>query len=185
MGYGDGLTWSEWLVDDQREASGRTDVLVFSSDVLKDPMKISGQPIANLVASTSGTDSDWVVKVIDLYPDEVAGDPHMGGYQLMISADIFRGRYRESLETPKAITPDKPLLYRFALPAANHVFLPGHRIMVQIQSSWFPLYDRNPQTFVPSIFWAKPGDYKKATQRVYHTPGQASFFELPLVKASP
>ncbi len=109
----------------------------------------------------------------------------MGGYQLMISADIFRGRYRESLETPKAITPDKPLLYRFALPAANHVFLPGHRIMVQIQSSWFPLYDRNPQTFVPSIFWAKPGDYKKATQRVYHTPGQASFVELPLVKTSP
>ncbi len=185
MGYGDGLTWSEWLVDDQREASGRTDVLGFSSDLLKDPMKISGQPIANLVASTSGTDCDWVVKVIDLYPDEVAGDAHMGGYQLMISADIFRGRYRESLETPKAITPDKPLLYRFALPAANHVFLPGHRIMVQIQSSWFPLYDRNPQTFVPSIFWAKPGDYKKATQRVYHTPGQASFFELPLVKASP
>ncbi len=185
MGYGDGLTWSEWLVDDQREASGRTDVLVFSSDVLKDPMKISGQPIANLVASTSGTDCDWVVKVIDLYPDEVAGDAHMGGYQLMISADIFRGRYRESLETPKAITPDKPLLYRFALPAANHVFLPGHRIMVQIQSSWFPLYDRNPQTFVPSIFWAKLGDYKKATQRIYHTPGQASFVELPLVKASP
>jgi putative CocE/NonD family hydrolase len=185
MGYGDGLTWSEWLVDDQREASGRTDVLVFSSDVLKDPMKISGQPIANLVASTSGTDSDWVVKVIDVYPDEVAGDAHMGGYQLMISADIFRGRYRESLETPKAITPDKPLLYRFALPAANHVFLPGHRIMVQIQSSWFPLYDRNPQTFVPSIFWAKPGDYKKATQRVYHTLGQASFVELPLVNTSP
>jgi uncharacterized protein len=185
MGYGDGLTWSEWLVDDQREASGRTDVLVFSSDVLKDPMKISGQPIANLVASTSGTDSDWVVKVIDVYPDEVAGDAHMGGYQLMISADIFRGRYREGLETPKAITPDKPLLYRFALPAANHVFLPGHRIMVQIQSSWFPLYDRNPQTFVPSIFWAKPGDYKKAMQRVYHAAGQASFVELPLVKASP
>jgi putative CocE/NonD family hydrolase len=185
MGYGDGLTWSEWLVDDQREASGRTDVLGFSSDLLKDPMKISGQPIANLVASTSGTDSDWVVKVIDVYPDEVAGDAHMGGYQLMISADIFRGRYRESLETPKAITPDKPLLYRFALPAANHVFLPGHRIMVQIQSSWFPLYDRNPQTFVPSIFWAKPGDYKKATQRVYHTLGQASFVELPLVNTSP
>jgi putative CocE/NonD family hydrolase len=181
MGYGDGLTWSEWLVDDQREASGRPDVLVFSTDVLKDPVKISGQPIANLLASTSGTDSDWVVKVIDVYPDEVAGDPHMGGYQLMVSADIFRGRYRESLETPKAITPDKPLLYRFALPAANHVFLPGHRIMLQVQSSWFPLYDRNPQTFVPNIFWAKPGDYRRAVQRVYHAPGQASFVELPVV----
>jgi hypothetical protein len=183
MGYEGELTWSRWLVDDQREASGRTDVLVFSTDVLKDPVKISGQPIANLIASTSGSDSDWVVKVIDVYPDEVPGDPHMGGYQLMISADIFRGRYRESLEKPTAITPDKPLLYRFALPAANHVFLPGHRIMVQIQSSWFPLYDRNPQTFVPSIFWAKSADYKKATQRIYHAPNQETFIELPLVKA--
>ena len=177
----DGGSWSRWLVDDQREASGRPDVAVFVSDVLNAPVKISGEPIANLVASTSGTDSDWVVKVIDLYPDEVAGQPGMGGFQLMISADIFRGRYRESMETPKAITPDKPLLYRFGLPTANHVFLPGHKIMVQVQSSWFPLYDRNPQTFVPNIFWAKPGDYRKATQRIYHAPGEASFVELPLV----
>jgi putative CocE/NonD family hydrolase len=184
VGYSGRLTWPQWLVDDQREASGRSDVLVFTSDVLTDPVKISGQPVANLVASTSGTDSDWVVKVIDLYPDEVAGDEEMGGYQLMVSADIFRGRYRESLSTPKAIAADKPLLYRFALPTANHVFLPGHRIMVQVQSSWFPLYDRNPQTFVPSIFWAKPEDYRKATQRVYHTPGQESFVELPLVKTN-
>jgi uncharacterized protein len=179
----DDSTWSQWLVDDQREASGRPDVAVFVSDVLTAPVKISGQPIANLIASTSGTDSDWVVKVIDFYPDEVAGQAPMGGYQLMISADIFRGRYRESLETPKAITPDQPLLYRFALPTANHVFLAGHRIMVQIQSSWFPLYDRNPQTFVPNIFWAQPGDYRKAVQRVYHAPGQTSFIELPLITA--
>jgi uncharacterized protein len=181
MGYSNGLTWSEWLVDDQREASGRPDVLVFSSDVLTAPFKISGQPIANLVASTSGTDSDWVVKLIDVYPDEVAGQANMGGYQLMISADIFRGRYRESLETPKAIAADKALVYRFSLPTANHVFLPGHRIMVQVQSSWFPLYDRNPQTFVPNIFWAKPADYRKATQRVYHAPNQSTFIELPVV----
>ncbi len=181
MGYGNGLTWSEWLVDDQREASGRPDVLAFVSDVLPAPTKISGQPIANLVASTSGTDSDWVVKLIDVYPDEVAPQRNMGGYQLMISADIFRGRYRESFANPKALTADKPLLYRFALPTANHVFLPGHRIMVQVQSSWFPLYDRNPQTFVQNIFWATPADYKKAVQRVYHAPGQASFIELPLV----
>jgi putative CocE/NonD family hydrolase len=172
-------TWRKWLVSNQREASGRPDVLVFTSEVLTSPVKISGQPVANLVASTSGTDSDWVVKVIDVYPDEVAGQPAMGGYQLMISADIFRGRYRESPETPKAIAADKPLLYKFNLPTANHVFLPGHRIMVQIQSSWFPLYDRNPQTFVPNIFWAKPEDYRKATQRVYHT----SFVELPVVTA--
>jgi putative CocE/NonD family hydrolase len=177
----DGSSWSRWLVDDQREASGRPDVAVFVSDVLTTPVKISGEPKVNLVASTSGTDSDWVVKVIDLYPDEVAGQPAMGGYQLMVSADIFRGRYRESLETAKPIASNKPLLYRFALPTANHVFLPGHRVMVQVQSSWFPLYDRNPQTFVPNIFWAKPGDFRKATQRIYHTPGQASFVELPLV----
>jgi putative CocE/NonD family hydrolase len=179
--YVNGMTWPKWLVDDQREASGRPDVVAFVSDVLSAPMKISGQPVANLMASTSGTDSDWVVKLIDVYPDEVAGQPAMGGYQLMVSADIFRGRYRESLETPKPIAPDQPLLYRFALPTANHVFLPGHRIMVQVQSSWFPLYDRNPQTFVSSIFWAQPQDYRKAVQRIYHAPGQASFVELPLV----
>jgi putative CocE/NonD family hydrolase len=176
-----GLTWPLWLVDDQREASGRTDVLAFTSDVLTAPVKISGQPVANLVASTSGTDSDWVVKLIDVYPDEVAGQEQMGGYQLAVSMDIFRGRYRESLETPKPVKADTPLVYRFELPTTNHVFLPGHRIMVQVQSSWFPLYDRNPQTFVPNIFWAKPGDYKKATQRIYHEPGQASFVELPVV----
>jgi predicted acyl esterase len=122
-----------------------------------------------------------VVKVIDVYPDEVAGEPKLGGYQLMVSADIFRGRYRESLDTPKALVAGQPLLYHFALPTVNHVFLPGHRMMVQVQSSWFPLYDRNPQTFVPNIFWAKPDDYHKATQRVYHAPDHASFIEVPLV----
>jgi putative CocE/NonD family hydrolase len=181
MGWSEGSTWSRWLVDDQREASGRTDVVVFLSDTLTQPVTVSGQPIANLVASTSGTDSDWVVKLIDVYPDEVSGQPPMGGYQLMVSADIFRGRYRESLETPGPLTPNEPLLYRFALPTANHVFLPGHHIMVQIQSSWFPLYDRNPQRYVPSIFWAQPSDFQKATQRIYHAPDQASFIELPLV----
>jgi hypothetical protein len=182
VGYGGDFTWSQWLVDDQREASGRPDVVSFTSEVLKDPVKISGQPVANLIASTSGTDSDWVVKVIDVYPDEVGTQPAMGGYQLMVSADIFRGRYRESLETAKPIAADKRLLYHFALPTANHVFLPGHRIMVQVQSSWFPLYDRNPQTFVPNIFWAKPENYKKATQRIFHSSDQASFVELPVVE---
>jgi putative CocE/NonD family hydrolase len=180
VGYTTGYSWPEWLVDDQREASGRQDVVAFVSDVLSVPVKISGQPIANVIASTNGTDSDWVVKLIDVYPDEVASQASMGGYQLMVSADIFRGRYRESMETAKPITADRPLLYRFALPTANHVFLPGHKIMIQIQSSWFPLYDRNPQTFVPSIFWAKPEDYRKAVQRIYHSPQQASFIELPL-----
>ena len=182
IGYDPPHTWVQWLVDDQREASGRTDVASYQSDVLTQPVKISGQPIANLIASTTGTDADWVVKVIDVYPDEVGSDPKMGGYQLPVSMDIFRGRYRESLSTPKAIPPGKPLRYKFNLPTANHVFLPGHRIMVQVQSSWFPLYDRNPQTFVPNIFWAKPGDYKMAEQRIFHEPGNASFVELPIVK---
>lgn len=181
IGYDPGMTWSLWLVDDQREASGRPDVLAFVSDRLTAPVKISGRPSVHLTASTSGTDSDWVVKLIDVYPDEVAGQPEMGGYQLMIAADIFRGRYRESLETAKPLASGVPLAYQFALPTANHVFLPGHRIMVQVQSSWFPLYDRNPQTFVPTIFWAQPPDYQKATQRIYHAPGRESFIELPLV----
>ena len=177
VGYDLPLTWPQWLVDDQREASGRPDVLTYTSDVLTTPLHITGQAIANLVASTSGTDSDWVVKLIDVYPDEVAGDPNLGGYQLAVAMDIFRGRYRESFTDPKPIEAGKPLTYRFALPPTNHVFLPGHRIMVQVQSSWFPLYDRNPQTFVENIFWAKPGDYQKATQRIYHT----SAIELPVV----
>jgi putative CocE/NonD family hydrolase len=180
-GGGGGRTWPQWLVDDQREASGRPDVLAFVSEVLTAPVKISGQPVADLIASTSGTDSDWVVKLIDVYPDEVARQPAMGGYQLMVSADIFRGRYREGFETGRALAAGQPLRFRFALPTANHVFLPGHRIMVQVQSTWFPLYDRNPQTFVPNIFWARPEDFRKAVQRIYHAPGQASSVELPLV----
>ena len=176
-----GRPWRHWLVSDQRHAASRTDVLVYTSDMLTAPVKISGEPIANLVASTSGTDSDWVVKLIDVYPPEVHTHHELGGYQLGISMDIFRGRYRESLEIAKPLVADKPLPYKFALPSANHVFLPGHRIMVQVQSTWFPLYDRNPQTFVPNIFLAKPGDYRKATQRVYRQPGQASFIELPVV----
>jgi putative CocE/NonD family hydrolase len=184
VGYTANLSWVRWLVDDQRQFSGRTDVVSFSTEALTAPLKISGEPVANLVASTSGTDSDWVVKLIDVYPDEVAGQPELGGYQLPIAMDIFRGRYRESLAEAKALAANAPLAYQFALPTSNHVFLPGHRIMVQVQSSWFPLYDRNPQTFVPNIFFAKPEDYQKATQRIYHAPGQASFIELPVVSAA-
>ncbi|MDE2278780.1 MAG: CocE/NonD family hydrolase [Xanthomonadaceae bacterium] len=181
IGYDHGLTWSQWLVDDQREASGRTDVLSYETAPLTAPLTIAGVPVVHLIASTSGTDSDWVVKLIDVYPDQVAEQPEMGGYQLAVSMDILRGRYRTGWDNPEALTPDKPLTYRFDLPAANHVFLPGHRIMVQVQSSWFPLYDRNPQTFVPNIFFAKPADYVKATQRVYHAPGEASYIALPVV----
>jgi uncharacterized protein len=181
IGYDPGQTWSQWLVDDQREASGRTDVLSFTSEVLSAPLNISGKPEVHLIASSSGTDSDWVVKLIDVYPDQVASQPGMGGYQLAVAMDIMRGRYREGFVNPKPIKANMPQAYRFSLPATNHVFLPGHRIMVQVQSSWFPLYDRNPQTFVPNILSAKPGDYRKAIQRIYHSPAEATYIALPVV----
>ena len=184
VAFADGDAWRRWLLVDQRMVADRTDVLAYTTPVLTEPLRISGAPVVNLVASTSGTDSDWVVKLIDVYPDEVPSQPEMGGYELGIAMDIFRGRYRESLETAKAIASNTPLPYKFILPTANHVFLPGHRIMVQVQSSWFPLYDRNPQTFVPNIFFAKPEDYVKATQRVYHAAGAASFIDLPVVPCS-
>jgi putative CocE/NonD family hydrolase len=180
---GDAAAWQRWLVTDQRFVSDRPDVLSYTTPVLTAPVRISGAPVVHLTASTSGTDSDWVVKLIDVYPDEVPSRPEMGGYELGIAMDVFRGRYRESVETPKPIAANVPLTYIFALPTANHVFLPGHRIMVQVQSSWFPLYDRNPQTFVSNIFFAKAGDYVKATQRIYHAGPAASFVALPVVSA--
>ena len=176
--------WREWLVSDQRNVGSRPDVLVFTTDVLTEPVKVAGEPIANLVASTTGTDSDWIVKLIDVYPPEYRAHPELGGYELAVSMDIFRGRYRESVESPKPIAANEPLLYRFSLPDVNHVFLPGHRIMIQVQSTWFPLYDRNPQTYVENIFDAKPGDYRKATDRVYHSPDHSTFVELPVVQGS-
>jgi putative CocE/NonD family hydrolase len=176
----DSDAWRHWLVDDQRLVDGRPDVLTFVSEPLTAPLRVSGAPEVNLYASTSGSDSDWVVKLIDVYPDTVPSQPAMGGYELAISLDIFRGRYRTSFEHPDAIPPNQPLLYRFGIPTVNHVFLPGHRIMVQVQSSLFPLYDRNPQTFVPNILDAKPTDYHTATQRIWHTPGDASFIDLPV-----
>jgi uncharacterized protein len=179
--FADGDRWRTWLVSDQRAVADRTDVLTYATSPLAQPLRLSGAPIANLIASTSGTDADWVVKLIDVYPDEIPGQPQMSGYQLAIAMDIFRGRYRESFERPAAIPANSPLPYRFTLPTVNHVFLPGHRVMVQVQSTWFPLYDRNPQTFVPNIFFAKPADYVKATQRIYRSAGQASFIELPVV----
>ncbi|MDB6100933.1 MAG: X-Pro dipeptidyl-peptidase domain protein [Gammaproteobacteria bacterium] len=174
-------TWGEWLVDDQRFAASRTDVLVYETDPLKEPLRLAGQPWAHLSASTSGSDSDWVVKVIDVWPDEAPDHPKLGGYQQMLSADILRGRYREDPANPRAIQPGKVLAYTVRLPNVSHTFLPGHRIMVQIQSSWFPLYDRNPQKYIPNIMFARPEDFTKATQRIWHTPGSASSIEFPVV----
>ena len=156
-------------------------MITFTSDILTEPLKISGSPIVNLIASTTGTDGDFVVKLIDVYPDEVGREPKMGGYQLMISADIFRGRYLDGFDKSRPIRENEKERYRFNLPDANHVFLPGHRLMIQVQSSWFPLYDRNPQTYVSNILLAKPDDYQKASIKVFDA-GE-SFVELPVVKS--
>ena len=179
--YGPDSTWGEWLLDDQRNAACRPDVLVYESEPFKAPLRVAGQPFARLLASTTGTDADWVVKLIDVWPDEVPEHAKLGGYQQMLSADILRGRYREDPANPKPIEPNKILPYRIRLPNVSHTFLPGHRIMVQIQSTWFPLYDRNPQTFVPNIMYAKPENFIKATHRIWHTRDNASLIELPVV----
>jgi uncharacterized protein len=172
--------WRTWLEQDQRFVDGRPDVLTYVTEPLTKPLRVSGTPVVNLYASTSGTDSDWVVKVIDVYPDGNTASA-MSGYQLPIALDIFRGRYRSSFEHPEALKPNQPELFKFDLPQVNHIFEPGHRVMVQVQSTLFPLYDRNPQTFVPNIFDAKPSDYQKASQRIWHTPGMASFISMPVV----
>ena len=178
--FADGDGWRHWLVSDQRTVADRPDVMTYVSEPLTAPLKLAGAPQVSLHASTTGSDADWVVKLIDVYPEEVPGQPEAGGYQLGIAMDIFRGRYRDSFEHPTAIPANTVQRYRFALPHINHVVLPGHRIMIQIQSSWFPLYDRNPQTFVDNIFFARPADYRKATQRIYHQPGAATAIELPV-----
>ena len=180
--FADTPRWQTWLTTDQRPFANRPDVLVFETGVLTSPVRISGVPLADLYAATSGTDSDWVVKLIDVQPDMLAARPEMSGYQLPISMDIFRGRYRNSFSDPSPIPANQAQRYRFTLTPTNHVFQPGHRIMVQIQSSWFPLYDRNPQTYVPNIFLAQPQDYKAATQTIFHGGSQASAIWLPVAE---
>ena len=176
-----GSTWRYWLVDDQRFAEARPDVLTYESEPLTEPLKLAGTPLVHLVASTSGTDSDWVVKLIDVYPDQYPQKPDLGGYELAIAMDVMRGRYRTDPAHPSPIPANQPVSYEFALPTVDYVVQPGHRLMVQVQSSWFPLYDRNPQTFVPNIFFAKPSDYRAATQRVF-TGNDGSWIGLPVVK---
>jgi putative CocE/NonD family hydrolase len=183
--FSDSDRWKQWLVTDQRSVADRTDVLVYQTAALTAPLRISGAAVADLFAATTGTDADWVVKLIDVFPDEVPSQPEMGGYQLAVAMDIFRGRYRESFEHPSAIPAKQAQRYRFTLPTTNHVFLPGHRVMVQIQSSWFPLYDRNPQTYVPNIFFAKPADYVKATVSVFRSGDHASAVWLPVTLEAP
>jgi hypothetical protein len=180
--------WKPWLIRDQRFASDRPDVASWKSAPLEKPVHIMGAPEVELYAATTGTDSDWVVKLIDVYPADVPEDasqgakPGMAGYELAIGIEIFRGRYHGSFAEPAPLKPNKVTHYRWALPNVNHVFLPGHRIMVQVQSSLFPLYDRNPQTYVDNIMYAKPDDYRQATQSVWFGGNTASAIVLPIVQ---
>ena len=176
--------WPVWLVEDQRFVDHRPDVLSFESETLTDDVTVSGKIIANIFASTSGTDSDWIVKLIDVYPDKYEPDPSMSGYQLMIAGDVFRGRYLKSFEKPEPLTANAIYHYQISFPANDHTFKKGHRIMVQVQSTWFPVIDRNPQKFVSNIFLAKESDFQPATQKVFRSGKHASYIALP-VESSP
>ena len=173
--------WDTWLVEDQRFVENRPDVLTWQTGELREDLTVAGQVTAKLFLSTTGTDSDWVVKLIDVYPQKVESDWKLSGYELMIADEIFRGRYRKSYEKPEAIVAGEVTPYHISLHTADHVFKKGHRIMVQVQSTWFPLYDRNPQKFVPNIFEAKESDYQKATQRVYRSKEYPSSVEISVV----
>lgn len=188
IAMGDAMQWKPWLVHDQRFVTGRPDVAVWTSEPLDTALHIMGAPQVELFAATSGTDSDWVVKLIDVYPNDVPEDssqgakPSMAGFELPIGIEIFRGRYLKSFAAPAPLKPGKVERYAWMLPDVDHVFLPGHRIMVQVQSTLFPLYDRNPQSYVENIMYAKPEDYRSATQSVWFGGDQASAIVLPVVR---
>jgi putative CocE/NonD family hydrolase len=184
ISFDDHPRWTTWLVQDQRFVSTRPDVLSYKTSVLTAPVLVEGAPIADIFAKTTGTDGDFVVKIIDVYPPTYAEQPEMAGYQLPVSMDIFRGRYRTSFSAPSPIPAGEVQEYKFRLPTMNYVFKPGHRIMVQIQSSWFPLYDRNPQTYVKNIFFAQPSDFRKATVSIEYGSSGPSAVLLPVVQAS-
>ena len=171
-------SWYTWLVQDQRFVDKRPDVLTWQTGPLQEDITLTGQVTAKLFASTTGTDADWIVKLIDVYPEKYTEDWKLSGYELMIADEIFRGRYRKSYEKPEPITPNEVTPFTVDLHTADHVFKKGHRIMVQVQSTWFPLYDRNPQKFVPNIFQATAGDYQKATQKIYRSEKYPSSVEI-------
>jgi putative CocE/NonD family hydrolase len=177
-----GPEWTVWLLQDQRFVQNRPDVLSWETAALENDFVVSGDIVADLFASTSGTDSDWIVKLIDVYPDRYPADPKMGGYQLIVADEVFRGRFRQSFETPKPIVPNQVNEYSIDLHTNNHAFLKGHKIMVQIQSTWFPLIDRNPQKFVENIFKAKESDFQTAEQRIFRTAQHPSHITLPVAR---
>ena len=176
-----GSGWYTWLVADQRFLNGRNDVVTWQSDVLDEDLVVTGDIVAHLFAATTGTDSDWVVKLIDFYPDDGA-EKNMAGYQLMVADEIFRGRYLKSFAKPAPIVANQVNEYSIDLHSANHCFKKGHRVMVQVQSTWFPLYDRNPQKFVANIFTARPEDYQSATQKIFESARYPSHVTLPVMK---
>jgi putative CocE/NonD family hydrolase len=182
--FGRGSTWSTWLADDQRFVQDRVDVAAWETPPLSEDVTVAGAISAHLFASTTGSDADWVVKLIDVYPEANTADAKMGGYEFMVSNDVFRGRFRESFEHPKALVPGQVNEFAIDLHTQDYRFLKGHRIRVQVQSSWFPLIDRNPQTFVPNIFAATAGDFQRATHRIWRAPGKASYVELPVVTSA-
>ena len=167
--YFRGSGWGAWLVEDQRFAHRRPDVLSWETDTLTEDVTITGAVVAHLFASTTGTDSDWIVKLIDVYPEDYPKEPKLGGYQLMVANEVFRGRFRQNFERPEAIAPNKVSEYAIDMRHCDHRFLKGHKLMVQVQSTWFPVIDRNPQKYVENIFKAKDADYIKATQRVFRS----------------
>ena len=180
-------SWYTWLVQDQRFVDERPDVLTWQTEDLVEDVTLAGQVTAKLFASTTGSDSDWVVKLIDVYPQKNPNNWRLSGYELMISDEIFRGRYYKSFEKPEPLKPGEVTPFTIDLHSADHVFKKGHRIMVQVQSTWFPLYDRNPQRFVPNIFEAKASDYQKATQHIYRSkrfPSSVEIMTLPQSAAS-
>ena len=181
-----GSTWSRWLVDDQRFLDGRPDVLTWTTDPLSEDMVVAGQLAAHLFASSTGTDADWVVKLIDVYPEHNEENATLSGYQLMVANDVLRARFRKSFTRPQPIVRGRVDEYVMDLHTQDYRFRKGHRIAVQVQSSWFPLIDRNPQTFVPNIFEAKDTDFQAATQRIHRSPRAATYVELPVLRrASP
>lgn len=180
-----GSGWSTWLVEDQRFVDGRPDVLRWASAPLESDLTIAGDITAHLFAATTGSDADWIVKLIDVYPEQVADNWPMSGYELMVASEVFRGRYRRSFAHPQAIVPGDVSEYPFSLHTQNYTFRKGHRLMVQVQSSWFPLIDRNPQTFVRNIFEAGEHDFRAATQRIYRSPAYPSHVALPVVSTPP
>jgi uncharacterized protein len=176
--------WRRWETEDQRFVDNRADVLTWQTDPLTEDVTLAGNVVAHLYASTTGSDADWVVKLIDVYPDTVPDRPTMGGYELMVTGDILRGRYRRSWERPAPIPPNQVVAYTVDLHQQSYTFRKGHRLMVQVQSTWFPLYDRNPQTFVPNIFRARPDDYRARTHRVYRTVQSPSHVEIDVVPSA-